>query len=360
MKYKALAAFAAIKTIALLALWQLAPHFDTTLSKIIHRWDAQWYSRIARDGYGYVAFAADGRQLSDYAFFPLYPLLEKFIQGIFGLTYIYSGVLLSTISSLVAALGIYKVTAHFKSPRIAFYTVVIWAALPIGSVQTLAYSESLFTALAAWSLYFTLKHQWIVAASLAVLAGLTRPIGISVAAAVMVGILVYGRKHRVKPSMIAAFLIAPLGWVGYILWVDSQLPSHKSYFSIADGWGNSVDGGAAFAQWISDFFSEGKVFIGLALLCAVALLIALVIALLRSNAPLPLIIYSSLIVLLALITSGYFGSKPRYLLPVFPLLIPLASWISHHSREKRVFLSGLLVVSSLAYGTLWLTGSGPL
>ena len=34
--------------------------------------------------------------------------------------------------------------------------------------------------------------------------------------------------------------------------------------------------------------------------------------------------YSATLVVLALTTSGYFGSKPRYLLPAFGLLLPLA------------------------------------
>ncbi|MBV7699119.1 DUF6415 family natural product biosynthesis protein [Streptomyces sp. TRM70350] len=47
-------------------------------------------------------------------------------------------------------------------------------------------TESLFTACAAWSLYAVLTGRWLTAATLAALAGLTRPTGIAVAAAVTV------------------------------------------------------------------------------------------------------------------------------------------------------------------------------
>jgi len=36
-------------------------------------WDGGWYVGIARHGYGLTHVHPDGRHLSDYAFFPLYP-----------------------------------------------------------------------------------------------------------------------------------------------------------------------------------------------------------------------------------------------------------------------------------------------
>ena len=61
----------------------------------------------------------------------------------------------------------------------------LWAVLPHSLVLTMAYTEPLLTAFAAWALYALLRGRWGWAGGLAVLAGLTRPTGIAVAAAVV-------------------------------------------------------------------------------------------------------------------------------------------------------------------------------
>ena len=241
MKAKALAAFIAIKALALLSLSLAADYQESSLIKIFQRWDAQWYRRIAQDGYGYTVTTSDGRTLSDYAFFPLYPYLERWVHKFTSLSYINSGLLISAISSVIAALGIYLVVERIIGSKVAFYTVILWAALPIAVVQTLAYSESLFTALAAWALYFTLKRQWIAAGSLALLAGLTRPTAIAIVLAVMAGALIELQKRRRDKSAILALVLAPVGMVGYIYWVGTQLDGWNSYFTVTEDWGNGFD-----------------------------------------------------------------------------------------------------------------------
>ena len=328
--------------------------------RIFYRWDAQWYRRIAQDGYGYVATASDGRHLSDYAFFPLYPFLERLVHDVTSLSYIYSGLLISFFSSIIAALGIYFVVEKITSTRIAFLTVIIWAALPVGLVQTLAYSESLFTAFAAWALYLTLRRQYLAAALLASLAGATRPVGIAVGMAVVITSFLHHRRLKFDGQSIAAIVIAPLGWIGYIFWVGQQVGEWNGYFSVADGWGNSFDGGRSFLAWIADFFRSGDYLIGIALAMATLALAILLWKLHRIKIPLPVMVYTISLIFFAFVTSGYFGSKPRYLLPAFPLLIPVALWISHQGRCNSRLITLLILVASSIYGGFWLTGTGPL
>lgn len=360
MRLKAIGAFVAIRLLSIATLALIADSRGVNFERIFYRWDAQWYRRIAQDGYGYVATAADGRQLSDYAFFPLYPFLERLVHSLTSLNFIYSGLLISVISSIIAALGIYLVVEKIASTRIAFLTVILWAALPVGLVQTLAYSESLFTALAAWSLYFTLRRQYLAAAILASLAGATRPVGIAIALAVAITVFLHHRRRRFDAQSIAAIVIAPLGWLGYIYWVGQQAGKWDGYFSVADGWGNSFDGGRAFIEWIADFLRDGDYLIGTALTLATLVLAALVWKLHTLKVPLVVMVYTVTLVLFALVTSGYFGSKPRYILPAFPLLIPIAQWISHQGRRNSRWITLFIVVTTSIYGGIWLTGNGPL
>ena len=61
MRLKAIGAFIAIRLLSIATLALIAESKEVDFQKIFFRWDAQWYRRIAQDGYGYVATAADGR-----------------------------------------------------------------------------------------------------------------------------------------------------------------------------------------------------------------------------------------------------------------------------------------------------------
>ncbi len=106
--------------------------------------------------------------------------------------------------------GIFAVGAHLYDRRDGVLLVVLWAAIPVGIVLSMAYSESLFTALAAWSLYSVVTRHWIWAGLLASCAGTTRPVGLAVVAAVLIPAAVVLLRHRWQTS--ATTDRTPLGW----------------------------------------------------------------------------------------------------------------------------------------------------
>ena len=358
----ALAWYVAVRVLVLgvLAAWSAAAGRDA--HRLLVSWDAQWYKGIAENGYGFVRMHPDGRELADYAFFPLFPGLERLVSEATGLAVVDAGLMISALSSVVAAWGIFAIGDHLHGRRVATVLVVLWAALPIGIVTSMAYSESLFTAAAAWSLYAVLTRHWIWAGSLAALAGLTRPVGAAVVAAVLVAAVVAllgdtgpGRRTRV----VVGAAIAPLGLVGYVGWVGVRTGSPLGYFEVAGDWGNSLDGGRALARWVGDLFTGGQAVSGLLVCAGVAALIGLFLLGVRQGQPLPLLVFTGVLVLLALATSGYFGSKPRYLLPAFPLLLPLAVPLSRLRPGVVAGILGLLAAGASAYGAVWLLGPGP-
>jgi hypothetical protein len=79
----------------------------------------------------------------------------------------------------------------------------------------------------------------------------------------------------------------------------------------------------------------------------------------RQGQPLELLVYSGVVVALALCASSYFGSKPRLLLPAFPLLLPLALALSRSRTSRSALVVGGAAVASALYGALWLNGPGP-
>lgn len=79
----------------------------------------------------------------------------------------------------------------------------------------------------------------------------------------------------------------------------------------------------------------------------------------RQRQPLPLLVYGGVVTALALCASSYFGSKPRLLLPAFPLLLPLALSLSRLPTRRSAGVLAGVAVASAVYGAFWLNGSGP-
>lgn len=334
------------------------------------RWDAHWYRRIAESGYGHSQVVADGRTLVDYAFFPLYPGLERVMADATGLRILDAGLAISAASAIVAAVGILFVGRTVADGPTGVLLVALWSTLPIANVQSMAYAESLFTALAAWSLFFVLTERFAFAGALALLAGLTRPLGAALAVAVWVGAIGYLRRHPSARPMqhwsdgpligpIVGLVLAPLGCLAFLFYVALKKHSLVGYFQVAKQWHNNLDGGVAFFSWLLSLILSNAFILGVLLVAGVSLLILQVWFLVRDRYPLPLIVFVALSIVVTLSTSGYFGSKPRYLLPVFPLLLPLATRVKRMKRATRITVVVLSGVISATYGAVWLFGPGP-
>lgn len=323
-----------------------------SVTSILSRWDARWYARIAEYGYGNVVHASGGRTLHDYAFFPLFPLLERIVHTLTKLSYPLSGLLISVSASFIAVAAMQTIGARFY-PQYSRQLIIIWSLLPISAVLWLSYSESLFTACATWALYFALKERWLLAGSVALLAGLTRPIGAALAIALAVHAILAVRSTRSWHPLVAAVL-APLGALTYLFYV--QLHSHSqtllAYLHFQSSWGNGFDGGQA----LFSFAINGSA-TGFFVLLMIALLLALTLKLAKMDLPILLRVYGVAVVLMTLSTAGYFSSKPRYLLPAFILLAPIARFASNQSTRAQRIAFYLALALSCVGSTFFLLGS---
>ncbi|MGX1548773.1 glycosyltransferase family 39 protein [Streptomyces adustus] len=373
----ALLGYAAVRALGLLTLALFAQaRGKSAYTLLTGRWDSLWYTRVAELGYGYEVRLPNGDVHSNLAFFPLLPWLERLLHAVTPLSYAGAGLAVSLLASLAAAWGIFAVAEEVYGRRAGVCAVLLWAVLPVGIVQSMAYSESLFTALAAWSLYAVLTGRWLTAGLLAALAGLTRPVGLAVVAAVWTAAIAsFGRtRSETLPQGVhteerapsrarraLAMLIAPLGAAGYVLWVGRHTGRGPlGYLDVQAGWRNGFDGGYAFARFVADkFTSFPSALAGVGLVVGVGLVIWLYVVGVRQRQPLPLLVYTGVVTALALCASSYFGSKPRLLLPAFPLLLPLALALARLRTSRSALVTGGVAVLSAVYGAFWLNGSGP-
>nr|WP_037762247.1 membrane protein [Streptomyces sp. 142MFCol3.1] len=354
----ALGLFAAARLTGILALaataWATGRHPIVLLAR---SWDSIWYLGIAAHGYGRTLYFRPTVVHSDLAFFPLYPALVRGVTAVTPLNAATAGLLVSWLAAGAAACGMYAIGARLYGRAVGTAVVLLWGLLPHSVVLSMAYTEPVLTAFAAWSLYAVLGGHWVWAGVLAALAGLSRPNGFAVAASVLAAAAyeVWRLRARKVPHRLwTGAALAPLGWVGYVLWVGRRRGDPlRGYFEVQRLWGSRFDFGEGSLRFVKHLLLDGDrlVFpVTLAIVAAATMLYALLIA---DRAPLPLIVYSGVLLLIALGGSGFFESKPRFLLPAFPLLLPLARALVRTARARpwhATVVVGALAGLSFAYG----------
>lgn len=307
-----------------------------------HAWDATFYIEVARDGYQHAV---------DYAFFPLYPVLLRGLEAVTGLSFMTAGVIVSVLAGTAAAVGLRFVGERVAGSRAGLVLVALWAVAPTAVVQVWVYADGLFVALAAWSLYALLKRSWIAAGVLALLGGLTRPSAVALIATVGVVALVAAvrREDGWRPWVCGA--LAPLGLLGYVLYVGHHFGKLGAYFDVQHKvWNNWFDAGAMTWDELGQVV-DGRLdlpnipsLIALAVTVAVPFLIVLAV---RARLPWPLILYSVLIVVLTLGSHRSQTTTARELMPAFPLLIPPALVLSRaRIRGLTVGFAAVAVMSA--------------
>jgi hypothetical protein len=352
--------------LALLALLALRKGPHRTITRLASDWDAQWYARIVRHGYSGSShlYNIHHVEYSARAFFPLFPGLAWPLHQLLPVSAGLALLVVSWSSGLVAAWGIHACAAFCHSRRVGAAAAVLWGVLPLAAVESMAYSESLFTALCAWSLYAVLRRRWIWAGSLCLLAGLTRPNAMALTGALGVAALVELYRWRrdggglVAPwRPLAGLLLAPLGWLGYILWTGWTQGSLTAYFHIQDAWSSSFDGGLSNLHWAAALFqhyrhgrghSVNNLLMAVTVLCALGLFALC----LRRRQPLPLVLFSGLMLVMDLGNSSPYPPLARFLIPAFPLLFPLAEQLTRSIRGRWTLVAvfAVLALASGYYG----------
>lgn len=359
----ALGLYAAGRLIGLvcMAVWAgwVGKHPRTLLG---YSWDSVWYVGIVRHGYNSTLPpdpAKHGVTFSDMAFFPLFPMLMRTLTTLLPITAVTAGLVVAWVSAGVAAWGIYAVGERLHGRRVGTALVVLWGLLPHAIVQSMAYTEPLLTALAAWSLYAVLTRRWLWAGTLALLAGASRPNGIAVVAAVCCSAAaeLWERRTSWRSSwrVWAGAALSPLGWLGYLAWVGYRRGSWHGYFAVQDEWGSRFDFGVnalRFIRYLLISKASFAYFVALVILGVALVLFALLTA---DRPPLSLLIYTLVLVTITLGGSNYFASKPRFLLPAFPLLLPVAVAMAKARPRTAMLTGGALAGLSFVYGTYLLT-----
>ncbi|MGW0884106.1 hypothetical protein [Streptomyces sp. NPDC002671] len=339
---------------------------------VLATWDGWWYEQIALHGYHPALVPVPGAtglitlEGNSAAFFPLYPALMRLAMWVTGLGPYGAGMLVSVLASFAAALGVYAVAERFGGRRAGFAAAGLWAVWPGSGVEWAVYSDSLYVALAVWACHAVMTRRWLTAGVLTFLAGLNRPTAAALIAALGVAALLALREELRAPREgvlrdgvlrpLAALALAPLGLLGYLIWVGNRMGNLGGYFKLQkDAWAHTFDYGSQtldvlksvpvghfdylFAYPFADVIGVGVVLLACALLPL----------LLRLRPPAVLVVHTVLTLALVLGSQQIFANVSRYLLPCFPLFLPLAVGMRRLSLRVQCVLLGIAALASGSY-----------
>jgi hypothetical protein len=269
---RAVGIFAVGRVATLAWILGVGAHRGLPLSQTIGYWDGLWYIQAAKGGWPSVAPNMPPETLGQdtTAFFPGYPLVIRLVH-VTGLSWPASALAATLLAGAAASAVIAVLVQSFAPARVALLTVALWALQPESFVLSVAFSEALFTALAAATLLALVRRHWLAAGLLAAAASATR----SVAAALTVA------------AVVAAALVLAI-----VLWRMASVPIEVRLYGVA-------------------FF------------------------------------------LLLLVTGNSYASLPRLLVPAFPLLIPIAQWLSRRSTAAVTGVLALSLAAACYLGVLW-------
>jgi len=150
-------------------------------------WDGQWYATVALHGYPSTLPTLHGLVTqNEWAFYPLYPTLCRVIMELTSAPFHVVAPLFSLACGLLAMIVLYRMLRETASRFSAGATVACLSAFAASPVLQLAYTESLALLLIILTLFAMRRRRYISVMFLVVGLSLTRPVGLAVAATLVI------------------------------------------------------------------------------------------------------------------------------------------------------------------------------
>ena len=308
------------------------------------QWDTNWFESIAV--YGYVGPYVNAFQDFHYnvAFFPGYPLLME-VGSWAGIPPVATGLAVSFVASLVAALAIARVTEGVGGRGVWGATAFLVA--PMALFLSAAYTEALFCAFAFWAWVLARRGSWVWAGVLAGGAALVRSNGLFL----MVGLIVMFLLTRpwrgtsplrewLRGSALLLPGVATLAYFAYLraitgswtAWSDAQRDFWER--SLVDPWTSLRN----TYELIWTFSPTGEPSSRMVTeIMAMAIILALT-AILAAKRWWPEAAYLAVTVA-ALGTSTMYHSVPRTLVVLFPVWMLLGLWMTDRRWLRIAYLA---------------------
>jgi hypothetical protein len=340
------------------------PQFNTHIA-----FDSEYYLSIAVVGYDdpevpqYVPSTGPTVPLN-YAFLPAYPFVMRIVAApaaALGMDPLTAAAFAGVAVSIVAALGAMLALHRLASPqlgedggiRAAFYLLIF----PTGFFLAQVYSEAFFLATAFGALAFLADRRPLPAGLLAIVAVLTRPVGLALVLAIGVAlalVIVKLRRGESRAPLSAEWaswafaLIGPV--VAYAVWATSATGMafevvQREYFGRGllnletawRGWTDALSG-------MADALPPTQVYYGLEVVAVIGAVVACAWAFRRW----PVASIFGLATLAVSLVSGEPQGMVRYVLAVPPIFLGLSRLGSHPAFDRGWTIASVMLMALLA------------
>jgi len=303
----------------------------------------------------------------NYAFMPLYPLVMRVVAApltAVGLGPVaaatVAGVLVSLAAALAATLAMFSIARRRLGDAGGIRAGVFLLVFPTGFFLAQVYTEALFLALALGSLALLAQRRPLLAASAAILATWTRPIGVVLVLPIALALIDHlrapsepgserGPERWQRRELVAWGIAVVLPVAAYLAWAFSPLGQafstvQREYFGQQPlAFGESLaNWSAVLASW-SEARPETRVYysleIGAVALAAIASLWAI--------RHWPAVALFSLAALLIPLTSGAPQSMVRYVLAVPAVFLLLARLGANPAFDRAWMVASTLLMGLL-------------
>ena len=329
------------------------------------QWDSGWFLRIAQHGYDNPASAA---------FFPLYPIVVRGVGFTLGSKAV-AAVVVSLVAAGIGAVIVHRLAWPVVGRAAAWDTVLLLALYPSALVFTSAYSDALFLALSAGSLYAATRDRPWLAGVLGGLAVSTRFVGLALIPPLLLLLWPRDRSGRelLRPAPLVLLPVAVGAYAGYldhrfgdplqfVHSLNRYWQGHTSWLGPLGGLWDALSAGYHGAAELvlhlprdlgaPDGFphrDELAMFNVVHLLVLIGALWLTWVAWRRLNRALGLYALSVMVFLLSSsVDVTPLPSLPRYLLADFPIFIALAAELRDPPRTREPVVIGFAAVAGAA------------
>ncbi|MFZ2201987.1 MAG: mannosyltransferase family protein [Microgenomates group bacterium] len=299
------------------------------------------------DGRHFINIATLGYTGTNFAYFPLYPLLINLVTRA-GLTPILSGIFISITATTLSAFYLLRLIALDKLKISKFETLLLFFFFPFGFILNSVYADALFLFLTTASFYYARKGKWLTSGVFALFASLTRLSGLALLPALIIEWWL--QKKPFKKAMIASTL-SLAGFVTYSALLQITQGNWRLFQSSMSAWKQDK-----FVLLPQVFFRYLKILISvspntLVYWVAVLELISFILYFLLAVYVFRKIRASYgvfMMVLLVLVSfTGTFAGTPRYLIHLFPAFIGLALLLKNYPWFRLIYYPVTIVLGVL-------------
>lgn len=325
----------ALPKIANGGLGSISTHFNYWTSWA--QWDGGHYFDIVSRGY---------LQISDYAFFPLYPTLVKSADFLLG-NIILSGLLVSNLAFLFFLFVLFKYATEKYNKKIALNILTSYLVFPTTFFAVAFYSESLFLLLSVLFFYMLNRRNFLTAAIVVSLASLTRPVGITLAIALFYSYFTQIKFNIRKIDKRVLYLLPSLfGFAVYSIYLWSKTNDPLRFLSVQSIWNRSVSDpiSTIFSYFwaylvretrpVNDYFD-----------LVVALIFLAILIIGRRKIPSSLWIFSVLVILIPA-SSQTLTSMPRYALSSLGAFTIVSKYLEEKPALKIPLWASMLTLQA--------------